>query len=103
MKRAHLVLFALVGCSTGYRSPEDSKDLRRDLDDRTIESRVRIALGENPETADELIEVYCADAVIYLRGSVSRAAAADRAKSIAAGVDGVRKVVDRVNRPSANG
>ena len=102
MNRATLLLLALSCCSTGYRSPEDSKDLRRDLDDRTIEIRVRIALGKDPETADEPIEVYCADAVVYLRGSVARAPAADRARSIAGGVEGARKVVDRISRPSAS-
>ena len=63
----------------------------------------RIALGRDPETAEEAIEVYCDEGVVYLRGSVRRAAAADRAASIAASIDGARKVVDRITRPSANG
>ncbi|MHC4938227.1 MAG: BON domain-containing protein [Planctomycetota bacterium] len=93
----------LVGCSAGYRDEDDSRDLRRDLDDRTLASHVRIAIGRDPETAEEAIEVYCDDGVVYLRGSVRRSAAADRAASIAAGIDGARKVVDRITRPSANG
>ena len=103
MVRALLLFALLAGCSAGYRSEEDSRYLRKDLDDRTIESRVRIALGRDPETADEPIEVYCEDGVVYLRGSVARAAAADRATSIAKGVEAVRKVVDRITRPSASG
>jgi len=100
--RTVALLALLAGCSAGYRTREDSQDLRRDLDDRTIESRVRIALGRDPETADEAIEVSCRDGVATLSGSVSRAAAADRARSIAAGVEGVRRVVDAVTRPSAS-
>ena len=97
MKHA-LMLLVLAACSTGYRTSESSEDLRRDLDDRTIESHVRIALGEDPETSDENIEVYCKDGVVYLRGSIRREAAASRAESIALGVEGVRKVVDSLNR-----
>lgn len=100
--RALVFIALLVGCSAGYRSEEDSEDLRRDLDDRTIESRVRIALGRDPETADEQIEVYCDDGVVYLRGSVRRAAAAERAASISHGIEGVRKVVERITRPGAS-
>ena len=99
---AFVILLPLAGCSAGYRSEEDSKDLRRDLDDRTIESRVRIALGRDPETADEPIEVYCDDGVVYLRGSVHRAAAADRAASMALSIEGVRKVVERITRRGAS-
>jgi osmotically-inducible protein OsmY len=99
---ALLASLLAAGCSAGYRSEEDSRDLRRDLDDRTIESRVRIALGRDPETAEERIEIGCRDGVVTLRGTVSRDAAADRATSTAAGVEGVRRVVDRITRPSAS-
>jgi osmotically-inducible protein OsmY len=101
--RRACALMLLAACSAGYRTAEDSQELRRDLDDRTIESRVRIALGRDPETADEAIEVYCQEGIVYLRGSVRRAAAADRATSIAASVEGVVRVIERITRPSANG
>jgi hyperosmotically inducible protein len=84
-----------AGCSPGYRSDGDSNDLRRDLDDRTIESRVRVAIGSDEQTADENFKVESEDGVVYLRGTVRTPVAARRAVALAAGVDGVRRVMDR--------
>jgi len=95
-------ILALAACSAGYRTEEDSQELRERLDDRTIESRVRIALGRDPETAGESIEVFCHGGVVYLRGSVVRPAAAYRAVSVASGVEGVRRVVDGISGPSSS-
>lgn len=90
-----LVALSATACSSGYRSGEDSKDLRRDLDDRTIESRVRVTIGTDEQTANEKIEIECVDGVVYLRGTVRAPAAARRAVKLAAGVDGVRRVIEQ--------
>ena len=98
-----LALAALVSCSAGYRNEHDSKDLRRDLDDRTIESRVRVAIGTDAVTADEKFEVESVDGVVYLRGTVRTPAAARRAVQLAVMVDGVRRVIERTRTvPVAN-
>ncbi|MHC4953100.1 MAG: BON domain-containing protein [Planctomycetota bacterium] len=100
---AFAVAAACVACSTGYRTPEDSEKLRGDLDDRTLESRVRIALASAPETRDEKIEVGCMDGTVYLRGLVRDPATKKRAHAIAAQVEGVRKVVDMFSdRPATD-
>jgi len=83
-----------VACSTGYRTEEDSKKLRAEIDDRTIESRIRVALAAEPTTRDEVIEVSCAEGTVYLRGAIPvDSTAAVRARSLALGVEGVNKVV----------
>ena len=85
-----------VACSTGYRTEEDSEKLRAEMDDRTIESRIRVALAAEPTTRDEAIEVSCADGTVYLRGTIpAGSTAAVRARSLALGVEGVKKVVVR--------
>ena len=92
MRCAAFWLCALAACS-GYRTEKDSKELRRDLDDRTIESRVRVALAGDPETAEEEILVSCSEGTVYLRGTLAREAAGKRAKVVALGVEGVREVI----------
>ncbi|MEM8883445.1 MAG: BON domain-containing protein [Planctomycetota bacterium] len=102
MKARLSLLLLLVGCASGYRTEEDSKELRRELDDSTIESRVRMALASDPETTDEPLEVTVVDGVVHLRGAVSRDPAAARAITLAREVDGVAKVADRITRPGAS-
>jgi len=96
-----LLLIALAGC-TGYRTTEDSENLRADLDDGTLASRVRVALASAPETRNAAIEVACDDGIVYLRGRVSPATAA-HARSIVANVGGVRRVVEMFNDRASTG
>ena len=96
MRAALLVLLAAAACSTGYRTPEESEPLRTDLDDRTIESRVRVALSKDELTRSEAIAIQCIDGAVYLRGDQSASSeVAARAKSLALGVEGVRRVIVR--------
>ena len=91
-----LSLLVAVACSTGYRTEEDSEKFRADIDDRTIESRVRVSLAGDELTRNEPIEVQCVEGTVYLRGSLAPdSKAAVRARSLALGVEGVRKVVVR--------
>ena len=91
-----LVLMVAVACSTGYRTEEDSEKFRADIDDRTIESRVRVSLAGDDLTRNEPIEVQCVEGAVYLRGSLAAdSPAAVRARSLALGVEGVRKVLVR--------
>jgi len=90
---AGLVLAGLLPACTGYRDEHDSEELRRDIDDRTLESRVRLALASDPETGEERIQVSCREGVVYLRGTVNREGAGNRAETVAKGVEGVRKVI----------
>jgi len=100
---ALLALAALVGCAAGYRCEHESKDLRRDLDDRTVESRVRVAIGSDEITADEKFEIESVDGVVYLRGTVRTRAAARRAVQLAAMIDGVRRVIERTRTVPQDG
>ena len=87
---------ALAACSTGYRTEEDSAKMRAEIDDRTIESRVRIALSTDEVTRGEPIEVQCVEGTVYLRGSPAEdSEVAVRARALALGVEGVRKVTVR--------
>jgi len=92
-----LLLLGVLAACTGYRDEHDSEELRRDIDDRTIESRVRLALAADPETGGEGIEVSCREGVVYLRGTLIREGAGDRAETVAKGVEGVRKVIASLN------
>jgi len=91
-----LVLLAVAGCR-GYRDPGDSTELRRAIDDQNAATRVRIALGEDPQTAPyATIRVSCEEGVLTLEGTVDRAAVRDRATDLAASDPGVRKVRNRI-------
>ncbi len=105
----HILLLAgpvfagLLAACTGYRDEHDSEELRRDIDDRTLESRVRLALASDPETGEERIQVSCRDGVVYLRGTLIREGAGNRAETVAKGVEGVRKVIATLSQsPSAS-
>ena len=90
------LLLLAVACSTGYRTEEESEKFRAEIDDRTIESRVRIALAGDDLTRREPIEVQCVEGTVYLRGTLAGGSqAAVRARSLALSVEGVRKVVER--------
>jgi osmotically-inducible protein OsmY len=82
---------------TGYRDPEESEALAREIEDRNVASRVRVALATDPETAPfETIRVRCRSGVVTLEGSVTRAAVRRRAVALAQGCEGVARVVDEI-------
>ena len=92
-----LALLLLPACR-GYRDPEDSVELRRAIEDRNAATRVRIALGEDPQTApSSAIRVSCEQGVLTLEGSVDRAAVRDRAADLASNDHAVRKVRNRIS------
>lgn len=97
MRRAAVCFLAfLAGCSPpGYRSPKDSAKLEREVEDRNVETRVRMALTNDPQTAPYgSIRVTCVEGVVTLEGVVPRTDARARAVKIAQGTQGVRRVVD---------
>lgn len=98
MTRAAMLLLALAAaCGRGYRSPEDSEPLRRRIDDRNLETQVRMALARDPETAPYGgIRVRAEEGIVTLEGRVDRPAARDRAVRVARAVAGVRGVVDLI-------
>jgi len=104
MKNALLLAAGIAAaCSTGYRTEEDSAKMRAEIDDRTIESRVRVALSGDEVTRGQPIEVQCVEGAVYLRGSPAEdSAVAVRARALALGVEGVRKVVVRFGRGQVN-
>jgi len=92
-----VVLLALVATCRGYRNPGDSEPLRRDIEDHNVASRVRIALGEDPQTAPyDGIRVSCAKGVVTLEGAVDRVDVRRRAADVASSCEGVRAVRDRL-------
>ncbi len=96
--RAVPLLVLLTACAPrGYREPEDSAALERDISDRNIETRVRIALAKDPQTAPyDSIRVRCKNGIVTLEGAVDRAEVRDRAAHVARGCDGVRDVINLV-------
>ncbi|MHC4547974.1 MAG: BON domain-containing protein [Planctomycetota bacterium] len=102
--RIAILLFLAACKGPGYRDPEDSEPLRLEIEDRNIESRVRIALGEDPETAPyDNIRVQCAKGGVTLVGAVDRAAVKRRAGEVALQCVGVRHVRNRITVPGASG
>jgi osmotically-inducible protein OsmY len=97
MRRALLLPALLLAACRGYRDPSDSTGLKNAIDDSNAATRVRIALGEDPQTAPyATIRVSCEKGVLTLEGSVDRAAVRDRAGELAS-VDGaVRRVRNRI-------
>ena len=104
MTRWALLPVLLAACSPrGYRDPEDSAALERDISDRNIETRVRLALAKDPQTAPyDAIQVRCEKGIVTLEGAVGRTEARERAVHIAREAEGVVDVVDRLS-PTSSG
>ncbi len=104
MIRYALLPVLLAACAPrGYREPGDSAALERDISDRNIETRVRMALAKDPQTAPyDSIRVQCAGGIVTLEGAVGRVEARTRAVHIARECEGVIEVVDRLS-PTASG
>ena len=101
---AFWILPLLAACKgPGYRNPGDSEELRLEIVDKNIASRVRIALGQDPETAPYgSIRVRCVEGKVELVGAVDRAAVKRRAEEVALQCVGVRRVRNRINVPGAS-
>ncbi len=98
MNRSLLLALLLLPACRGYRDPGDSVELRRAIDDSNASTRVRIALGEDPQTAPyATIRVSCEAGVLTLEGAVDRAAVRDRAGDLASVDPAVRKVRNRIS------
>lgn len=104
MIRGALLPLLLAACAPrGYRDPQDSEAMERDIADRNIETRVRMALAKDPETAPYgSIRVQCSGGVVALEGVVAREAARVRAVHVARECAGVVAVVDRLS-PTSSG
>ena len=90
-------VLCLVACARGYRDPEDSAALEREIEDENVATRVRLALGQDPVTAPYAeISVACAGRVVTLQGNVDRAAVRHRAVEIARASAGVLEVRDLI-------
>jgi len=88
---------AVFAACHGYRDPGDSAEVHARISDRNIATRVRIVLGEDPETAAyDTIRVRCEEGVVTLEGVVDRPRVKERARDLARGCEGVRSVDDRI-------
>lgn len=97
MTRRAVVLLLLLAACSGYRRPGDSDYVRSGIDDRNIATRVRIVLGEDPQTAPyDSIRVSCEEGVVTLTGAVDRRAVRRRAVDLAEGCEGVVHVENRI-------
>ena len=105
MKRlAVLFLLLASACSRGYRDPADSAALEKDIDDKNLATRVRVALGEDPETAPyETIHVSYEKGAVVLRGAVDRAAVKRRAAEVASSCAGVPSVRNEITVRNVRG
>lgn len=103
MKRALTCLLLVAACS-GYRTTKDSEPIRREIGDQNIATRVRVVLGEDPETAPyDTIKVSCERGRVTLSGEVDRPSVKRRAVELAQGCAGVRDVKDRITVRSSSG
>jgi osmotically-inducible protein OsmY len=103
MRSLLLLALLLLPACRGYRDPGDSAELRRGIEDKNAATRVRIALGEDAQTAPyAAIKVSCENGVLTLEGAVDRAAVRDRAGDLASVDPGVTKVRNRISVQSAS-
>lgn len=98
MRSSLLLALLLLPACRGYRDPEDSAGLGRAIEDSNAATRVRIALGEDPQTARyATIRVSCEKGVLTLEGAVDRAAVRDRAGDLASVDPAVFRVRNRIS------
>jgi hyperosmotically inducible periplasmic protein len=83
-----------AGCGTfgGDRSDGSGKSAGAVVDDALITSKVKTALLADKDISGLKINVDTSKGVVSLKGEVKTLALRRKAESIAAGVDGVRKV-----------
>ena len=86
--------FLLAGPALAGAPAEAQQSAKRS--DLTIESDVLKALASYPDIGSEQITARTEDGVVTLEGSASSETARGQAQVVAAGVDGVRSVVNRV-------
>ena len=96
-----LLVACAAACSRWYRSPEDSEEMAGEISDRNVETRIRLALLDDPLTEPYTqIRVRCKDGVVTLMGVVDRAEVRNRAVQIARAARGVRDVRDSISTTS---
>ncbi len=103
-RRACLLVCALAtACTSGYRDPGDSEKVHAAVSDRNVATRVRIVLGEDPETAPyDAIRVSCSQGVVLLQGIVDRPRVKARAQDLARGCEGAKSVDNRITVRSSS-
>jgi len=99
VKRFICLVCLFAACKgPGYRDPGDTEELRREIGDRNTATRVRIALGEDPQTAPYAsIRVECVGGTVTLQGEVRSGGVKRRAVEVARSCEGVRDVRDRIS------
>lgn len=85
---------ALVGAGAagGYKVATDERGAGRVWDDATITTRVKNALGENPEVKARKIDVDTVEGAVILTGVVETEEEVQKAVEVAQGVPGVKEV-----------
>lgn len=83
-----------AGCGSfgGSHSDGDKKSAGAVVDDALVTSKVKAALLKDPDISGLKINVDTSKGVVSLKGEVKTLALRRKAESIAAGVDGVRRV-----------
>ena len=89
------LLLAMSGCATAVMSGAangDDADYPTVSKDAEITREVRMRIYRDPLLSDERIQVFTAQGVVTLRGSVDNRMHINRAMDIARGIEGVRGV-----------
>lgn len=81
----------------------DDEAARLRLADLSLETHVRGALRQNPETARMKLTVVCEDGRVYLGGALSSASDRTAVTAVAQGVAGVREVINRLDCSGSEG
>lgn len=85
------------GAAAGaYKTGTDERTVGRMLDDKTITAKVNLALVEDPVVKSYKIDVDTLEGNVILTGVVGTQLEVDQAVRLAAGVEGVRKVVNNL-------
>ena len=87
-------VIAMTGCSTGNRYEQSTGEY---IDDHTLSSHVKKALGEDTQYKYEDVKVDTFKGVVQLNGFVNTKDQRTRAGDIAAKVDGVKDVRNNIS------
>jgi osmotically-inducible protein OsmY len=84
-------------------APPAAKPVNTAGADDALSARVQSQLSSDPQVKATPLDVTVKNGVVLLQGTVSTAAAKQRALTLARGIDGVTQVVDRVQVGAKNG
>ena len=84
----------ITGCTTEQRSGRTTGEY---IDDKTLNTKVRSALADNPEYKYPDVKVESFRGTVQLSGFVASAAQKTRASEIAKGVRGVQTVENKIS------